>query len=133
MSDAPLISAAHKHLGRPWNGHSFDCWGCVRAVYADAFGIVLPVYQITGENTRREISEAITGNLPLSWVEVFRPVDGCLAILGKREWPHHVGVYLGTGHIVHCLEAVGCTIDSVSMLKRNGWGYMRFYRLNNKP
>jgi hypothetical protein len=59
------------------------------------------------------------------------PSDGCLVLMGKREWPHHIGVYLDTdgGKIMHCLEHVGSAIDSVRSLKAAGWGLMKFYRL----
>jgi cell wall-associated NlpC family hydrolase len=132
----PLIQAAHKHLGRPWNANGFDCWECVRAIYSDAFGIILPTVPL-GEGAdvvryRDAITEHTTGK---AFVEIAKPVDGCIVAMGKREWPHHVGVYIkaDAGRIVHCLEHAGCTIDYVAMLRGNGWGYMRFYQVAGVP
>jgi cell wall-associated NlpC family hydrolase len=137
VSDQRIIAAAHKHLGRPWSAHGFDCWECVRAIYSDAFGIILPICQFAddGRNPasyRDAIAEHCASSI---WVPIDRPDDGCVVAMGKREWPHHVGVYLldGSGRIAHCLENIGCCVDSVAMLRQSGWGFMRFYRFAGSP
>jgi hypothetical protein len=54
-----------------------------------------------------------------------------MVLLGKREWPHHIGVYIENdgGMIVHCMEHIGCAIDRARSLKSLGWGYMKFYTM----
>lgn len=131
MCNPALIKAAHKHLGRPWNANGFDCWECVRAIYWDAFQITLPSYGEHQEPSRARrtiLDEATSGR----WQEIESPTDGCMVLLGKREWPHHIGVYMETngGMIVHCLDHVGCAIDSMRSLRAIGWGYMKFYTMS---
>ena len=134
MSSPALIQAAHRHLGRPWNPYGFDCWECVRAIYWDAFGIQLATYGGHQEPTtarRTILEEAASGR----WQEIASPIDGCVVLMGKRTWPHHIGVYLDAdgGRIVHCLEHVGCIIDQVRSLSKAGWGFMKFYKRTDAP
>lgn len=135
MCNDSLIAAAHKHLGRPWSAVGFDCWECVRAIYFDAYGIVLDQFQVDTPGDHHETMTAIDSQKKTGkWELLPYPEDGCLAALGKRQWPHHIGVYLATdgGKVVHCLEHIGCVIDSVSALRRNGWGFIQYYRLAHK-
>jgi len=68
------------------------------------------------------------------WIELDRAEDGCLVMLGKRDWPHHVGVFIDSegGKIIHCQDSCGCCVASVSMMRNIGWGFMRFYKLAGK-
>lgn len=131
MSSKALIDSAHRHLGRPWCNHGFDCWELVRAVYYDAFHITLPVVQVDSSDTG-EVCKIIR-TFP-GWLTIKVPVDGCVVTMGKRDWPHHVGVYLaeGGGMIAHCVEHIGVCIDRVSTLKTQGWGFMAFYKMEDK-
>lgn len=135
VSNRKLIDAVHKHLGRPWSAHGFDCWECVRAIYFDAYGITLAQFQIETPGDHHETMTAIDEQKKTGkWEMLGYPEDGCFVAIGKREWPHHIGIYLAIdgGKIVHCLENIGCVVDSVSSLKISGWGFMQFYKLGNK-
>lgn len=109
----------------------------MRAIYSDALGVILPACQFS-DDTRNSTSyrDAISAHstTPM-WSPIDAPVDGCVVAMGKREWPHHVGVYLDVdgGRIVHCLERVGCASDKLSTLRKSGWGFMKFYALTVTP
>ena len=97
----------------------WDCWGLLRCVYAEQYGIELP--RLAGEYESVEDYEAI-GSLYRSevseWQQVDRPRDGdalWMRILGQ---PCHVGVWVTGPAVLHVLIGTGTRIDRID---RPGW------------
>jgi cell wall-associated NlpC family hydrolase len=126
-----LNTIVQRHLGRPWNRNGFDCWQFVRSVYFEAYGVTLSNHggiQLGDSNLRQVSDEMIRGVYSDGWMPVNTPQPGDLVLLGRREWPHHCGVWLEAGRIAHNLEEMGVAIHHISTLRASGWGFVQTYR-----
>lgn len=98
--------------GRDRSG--WDCWGLLRAVYAEQFGIELPLF--AGEYETAEDYEAI-GLLYEqevgSWEQVTQPREGDAVWMSVLGQPSHVGVYLSGPSLLHALPT-GTRIDRIN-------------------
>lgn len=113
---APWASAyvgiPYRFAGRDRSG--CDCWGLVRLVLAERFGIVLDSYDyISG--TAEALAGAVLEALPLAPVDrVETPREGDLAILRMRGQPCHIGLVVGgpgERNLLHTLNPHDSALD----------------------
>ncbi|MBF0428889.1 MAG: C40 family peptidase [Magnetococcales bacterium] len=117
---------AIEYLGAPWvsgasGPESYDCWGLVRAVYRDRFGIKLPIV---------EVKEKIPSAVRHDWRETKTPEDGDGVIMSTGTSPHHVGLFVVTpdgNYVLHSVEGAGVVLQSMSALKIHSWNICGYY------
>jgi hypothetical protein len=118
-----------RYIGDEWISGSHDCWGFVRRVWAECFGLDVPVIDVDAINpltVRREFrSQAEREN----W-EVCDWEEGCAVLMGKSQRPCHVGVWtwMDRGGVVHCVEGSGVIFTAPSALLSMGYHILGCYR-----
>lgn len=101
-------------FGRDRNG--WDCWGLLRCVYMEQYGIELP--DLGGDYSSADDHEAIAALYATgvaAWEEIADPVEGdavWMRILGQ---PCHVGVVAGEGRVLHALVGCGTRLDTIDV------------------
>lgn len=100
-----LAEEALALLGTPyvWGGNGgkgYDCSGFIKAVYG-RFGITLPRVSIdqgkAGAPVHLRLGALKTGDL--------------IYFRTKKDYPHHIGMYLGQGRFVHSASKRGVVVD----------------------
>lgn len=129
MSD--LAASINRHIGRPWSAQGFDCWALVRAIYADAFGILLPPLPGVDGDDHRAAARAVSDlSAAGDWQRIDHPRDGDAIVMGRRDRPHHCGVWMSAagGSVAHCDHGAGVRCESMRLLAAQGWGSFIYYR-----
>ena len=92
-----------------------DCWGLVRLIMAERFGLDLPSYDAAypTANDRRAVASHIAAVMP-EWVDVEtgqeRPGDVViLSLLGR---PLHVGMVVEAGRMIHIEAGLDACLES---------------------
>jgi cell wall-associated NlpC family hydrolase len=98
---APYIGLPYADKGR--GPAAWDCWGGVRMVFAEVFGLHLPDYldAYTRADDHTSVAAAITAGLADGWHRVARPVAGDLLILKIAQRPWHSGVLVSESQFLH--------------------------------
>lgn len=123
------------YIGCPWvsgaaGPDAYDCHGLVRAVYRDAFGIVLPVVEVDALNPRA-VCCAVRDYDYSGWQELAAPdseFDVVQMSYGNR--PHHVGLFIEAdgGGVLSAVEGAGVVFQSLTSLRQHGWNIVSAYR-----
>lgn len=121
-----------EYLGRPWkNGadgpDAFDCYGLVRAVYRDRYGVEMPVVSADATRVLACLHAARDYADYSQWEAVTVPQDGDVLLMGCARHPHHVGV-LVEGRVLHSVEGAGVLLQTVDSLAAHGWNILKTYR-----
>src|SRR4051812_13879091 len=100
---------AGRYIGLPFADHGrdragLDCWGLLRLVMAEQFGVALPSY--SGEyqrTTQVEKISALVVREAQNWKIVASGSEVCgdAAVLRIRGRPMHVGLVLGDRQMLH--------------------------------
>lgn len=94
-----------------------DCWGLVFLIYRDLLDTELPLYLDSYQNTADEkVVSAAIRNEKVNWEEVDKAQPGNVVLIRLKGQPMHVGVYLGNGRFIHCLDKVGVVIEKVNSI-----------------
>lgn len=93
-----------------------DCYGLVRLVLAERFGVTLPMltagYERTADQTGvAELIDATRPTLPL--VPVQSPAMGDLVLVRQAGQPCHVGVMVTPHLMLHTEAATGPRLDDI--------------------
>ena len=108
------------YLGIPFvaNGRTregCDCWGLVRLVYDDAFGICLPKIDTVDAMDDAACVVAMPAEAARAWVEVgetdLRPGD--VVLLSRFGRPRHVGVLIDPPSYLHTEVGRGVSVRSL--------------------
>lgn len=91
-----------------------DCWGIPYLIYKDKLNIELPLYIEQYQNTEDEKELArLIGEEKLSWEEVGSPEIYDVVVLRLKGRPMHVGVCIGNGKFIHCMDTIGTTVEKL--------------------
>lgn len=110
---------AGRYIGLPFQDHGrnragLDCWGLVRLILSDQFGIALPSYAHEYERTTQvdKISSLITREAP-KWtlVPLGQEKAGDVIVLRLRGNPLHVGMVLGDKQMLHIESGINSVIE----------------------
>lgn len=110
---------------------AYDCWGLVRAVYADRLGIDLPSY---GEISARDlvrVARAMGAAQDDGWATVAAPQDFDVVLMrsgrGGGDRTVHVGVMVDAHRMMHAELATGVTVVPITHFSVAGriLGYRR--------
>jgi len=118
---ARYVGMPFKDGGRDASG--CDCWGLVRLVLGEQYGVELESYvgQYSSARAVDEVSGLLAGEIPKTgWLAVVgdpRPGDGVLFRLLNAPW--HVGVVVGPDEFLHVEEGVGAAC--VERLSSHRW------------
>ena len=124
------------YLGIPWlsGGRTItgglDCWGLLRYVYLDLYGIKLPVHAVP-IGTLAEADPVVEAEIGShSWLEIVSPEDGDVVALGRGAGFCHVGVYVETPApaILHTSKDCNSAIVPLRTLYRQGYRNVKYYR-----
>lgn len=104
-----IVREAFKYLGLPykWGAtgpSSFDCSGLVKKVYHE-FGVELP---------RVSIEQGLSGVLVDKRMENLRMGDLLYFNVQRGGYPHHIGIYIGSGFFIHARSSQGVTVNSLN-------------------
>lgn len=122
-------------VGLPWEERGraregCDCWGLIRLVYAERFGVDLPsfadLYQSTADG--EAVTGLINGHIG-PWREIAKgdEQDGDGVLMSVAGLPRHIGVVVSPGLVLHSERGTGSRIESYwSMrLRRRVLGFYR--------
>jgi cell wall-associated NlpC family hydrolase len=98
-----------KYIGIPFlsNGRTLegcDCYGLVRLVLRDEYGIELPQLSDNYYDAKNieETARLFTENLPVITAgKIPGPKEGALVVITEQGRPCHVGIAAGGGYILH--------------------------------
>ena len=122
-----FVGIPFQEKGRSRDG--VDCWGLVRLIYSEKYGIELPAYTDLYSDTKdRIIGGVIDDNLAMSWVPVDSPQEGDIIVLRLMGQPFHVGMMLHGTMFIHAENGKGSVVENY---KGTRWQkrVIGFYRL----
>lgn len=115
---ARYVGLPYVDKGRTRSG--CDCWGGVRLVLAEVFGVTLPDYTdaYTTADDSRSVAAAVTVGLEHDWQPVTQPQSGDLLILkiGGRPW--HCALMVTRDRFLHWLPPSSAGVQSFSCIER---------------
>ena len=92
-----------------------DCWGLVRIVYEEEFGIALPLYDEGYEDTLDSASiEEIFDEERAAWAPVQVPRPGDAVMLRILSYPCHVGVVVDRRFFLHTMGVRDTCLQKLS-------------------
>lgn len=107
-----FVGIEFKEKGRDFDG--LDCWGLVYLIYKKCRRIELPTYTDSYTLADQKEIEELIRNEKSKWQRIrndFQIYDILLFRIKGRV--AHVGVFVGKGKFIHCLENVGVVIESI--------------------
>jgi len=119
-----------RYIGDEWVSGSHDCWGFARRVWAECFGLDVPVIDIDAIKTL-DVCRAFKIHPELkNWKPAVRPYEGYGVIMSQSKSVHHVGIWteLGGSGIVHCVKGSGVIFTAPSALLLMGYHILGCYR-----
>jgi len=125
------IGLRFKEHGRDISG--VDCWGLVRLVLAEQFGIALPSYIREYDNTlRQDQIGALVERESQKWriIKQGDELAGDVIVMRVRGAPMHVGLVLGDKHMLHIESGINSVIEAYTKPR---WvdRIVGFYRYKN--
>ena len=121
-------------IGLPFRPHgrgpSYDCCGLLVFAYRAVLGIEVPDY--SGDYPRFKDSErlnaVIHNAIALDWQRVESPKPMDAVVIYRQNLPIHVGIYIGSGQVLHIEHGIDATVQPLSDFRVEG-----FYRLGVTP
>jgi len=109
---ASYVGLPFKDHGRDLEG--LDCWGLVRFILKQHYGIDTPDFGSNYSDTDDTVSvpQAIKGGLPGTWLSTASPQAGDLIIIAIAGKPMHCGMVVAPGYMLHCVPNPGSCIES---------------------
>lgn len=112
-----------RYLGIPYleRGRTLDgcdCWGLVRLVLKERFGIELPSLDGSYDHVDPELSARLI-NQTAPAVDarlVDTPCAGDVAVMRVRAATAHVGVFVSETHVLHTVRGRGPALETVKSL-----------------
>jgi cell wall-associated NlpC family hydrolase len=115
------------YVGLPFREHGrgdggYDCWGLVRKIYAEQYGICLPslVDRYDGTTSKSAIQMAdVVKDTARDWMDIApgREQEGDVISLRFYGHPVHVGVVIGGGMMLHVMEGIDSCVEMYDRLK----------------
>ena len=120
-----------KYIGIPFksqgrDARGIDCYGLVRLVLRNEFDKELPDFYYPTANDKSHIDNLVNINRPLlAGRETKRPVPGNVVVMRYLGKNCHLGVYLGSGRILHIKAGTASIIERAAspILKSRIEGY----------
>ena len=118
----PVPFWAGHYIGLPFLDHGrdrsgLDCWGLVRLIMAEQFGIALPSYvREYQRTTQADKIGALIERESSKWkpVPAASEICGDTVVLRVRGKPMHVGLVLGDRQMLHIESGINSVIERYS-------------------
>ncbi len=96
----------------PWGrGPRYDCWGLVRLVMGQEFGIELPCYAgAYGASSGTDAARVVHEELASRWTPILQFAPGDIVLFHGARW--HAGVVVRAGVMLHMRRAAGAVVES---------------------
>lgn len=107
-----------------------NCWGLVRKFYKEELNILLPEIMLNSENLQ-QIVPTIELYQKNDWEICATPTLYSVAAMSHKNRPHHVGIFIGDGLILHTAEGVNTTISDKDNLQDMGFKVLNYWRYKN--
>lgn len=123
------------YIGLPWEygkegPDSFDCWGFIRTVQRDRFGVDMPLVDVP--QSWSQAHAMIEGHDERrNWERVAVPREGDLVLMARNRLPVHIGIVItanGKLGVLHCMQHSGVVFNTMPSLVGCGWGALTYYR-----
>jgi len=128
----------NKYIEVPWDEKGSDgsfsgsnCYGLVRLIYQEEFGISLPKYEGVGYTKgidKQELGCLYVREKSRWWEDIECPSCGDVVWLRVAGNPYHVGVMLSSDTFIHIEEGCGPVIEAINTPRwaRRVNGYVRW-------
>ena len=125
-----------KYLGIPFNaggdlGKGLNCWELVRLYYIKELSIQLPDMLLNSNNIKGLVKEFKNSSEYTNWREIPFPEKHDVVLLTHTNTPHHIGIYIEDGCILHSVEGVGVILSDKDNLQDLGFRILSYWRNNN--
>lgn len=113
------------YIGLPFKEHGrdrqgVDCWGLVRLVLGEEFGIRLPSYADGYASTEdaEDIGRLVRGEMA-PWRDVSHAEEqpGDVVLMRLMNQPMHVGLVVGAGWMLHIEEGIDACLERYDSAK----------------
>ena len=113
----PVPIWAGHYIGLPFRDHGrdrsgVDCWGLVRLVMAEQFGVALPSlineYRHTADRAIGPLIEAESAHFTA--IAAGQEKQGDIIVLRLHGQPMHIGLVLGDGQMLHAEDGIETSI-----------------------
>jgi cell wall-associated NlpC family hydrolase len=94
-----------------------DCYGLARLVLKEEYRVILPALSDDYENALnlRETVSLFREKRPVLLAEpLAEPEEACLAIITERGYPCHLGIYAGSGYLLHTTKGTGSVAQRIT-------------------
>lgn len=124
---------SNKYIGIPYKVHGrdingIDCWGLVRLIYSEQFGIDLPSFSADYSESDTVRIQELIAQYKEGWEQLDKPQEGCVVLLRVLGTESHVGVAINDKQFLHaksnCVSSVE-NFNSVSW-KNRIIGYFKY-------
>jgi hypothetical protein len=121
------VGIPYQNKGRDRSG--VDCWGLVRLVYKQEYGVDLPSFAESYENSIGELIEEAVNENKESWYLTDKPETGDIILFNILGHDSHLGIYVGNNYFLHAAE--GAKHSVIEKLTSVSWsrrirGYYRY-------
>lgn len=106
---------------------SFSCYGLIWEVFR-RFGIEIPRTNIAVTACREASNKEIKEHAAKYWRPTNRPKVPCAVLIRSTnpEFANHIGVYIGSGKMLHITMNTNVAVDRIERWKRRIIGYYEF-------
>lgn len=122
----------NKYIGIPFKEHGrdirgADCFGLLKMLYLEFYNVVLPDWKVQSYHVT-DINYEVKKGLSAKFDRIDEPEIGDVGIFVFAGLPTHIGMYIGSGKIIHVLENETAVIESVTTgrLKGRLYGWYRY-------
>ena len=123
------------YIGKPWQSgaqgpDAFDCYGLVRAVLRECCGVDAPLVAFDASRSAdclRTVEEQRRRHV---WREIAAPQPWAVALMSHGRRPHHVGIALPDGSLLHSMEGAGVVRQTLPALRMHGWNVLQWLAWN---
>lgn len=116
------MSWSDSYIGLPYADRGrdragVDCWGLVRLVYADLYGIELPDYSeaYVSAVEGAEIARIVDAAEGVDWKPIGKPSRADLMVFRQGRYRCHVGLFVASGLMLHVAEGHSARIEPYSV------------------
>ncbi|QDP54805.1 MAG: hypothetical protein Unbinned3891contig1000_3 [Prokaryotic dsDNA virus sp.] len=126
----PYLRIPYVEGGRVRDG-GVDCWGLLRVVYEERYGIHLPEHPGISADSVQEKHKLIVDSMHGEWLETEDPENGHAVAMSQSNAFHHVGLVAFLNHKLHILHAwnepTGIIIENLRQIRQRGLVRLHYF------
>lgn len=120
------IAIPYKSKGRDISG--LDCYGLVRLVLDEQFGVKLPSFDDKYDNEKDIRVQEIIAQQKEGWIQLDKPEIGSVVLFKVLGHEQHVGIVISDSKFLHIREGKDSVVDSLNSTtwKKRIVGYFKY-------